>query len=445
MRQKAYFETERWLDRKGQQIVPEERSNLGGKTKWYGAALLRFSRNEFVADNANQCLPWPIAYDELLPFYEAAEQLLGVRTFPMERDLQRISDKLAASERGWRVDALPLGLSEDIVRHSEEAKHFDAFALPSGRKREAQSALLERVHGNTNLTVVTRKTVSDFIADERDSTRLKGVLCADGTSYLADTIILAAGALHSPRLLQTYLERTGLATRLPCYRHIGRYYKSHALTAVLGFSIKRQCDELRKTAFFVHDACARSSVQPLGWFDGEMFAAIAPPFIPKWLAKTLGQHIYGFFLQTEDGSHSENRVVAHADPMGRPRLDYDLARVPTARAEHGRLVTLFKRHLRQIGFLPVSQPISIVGTAHACGTMVAGLDGSDSVVDRDGRVHGMHNLYVVDGSVLPRSSRVNPALTIYAWSLRVASLLVQQNIGRQHDQEPAQPRHPLWA
>jgi choline dehydrogenase-like flavoprotein len=27
----------------------------------------------------------------------------------------------------------------------------------------------------------------------------------------------------------------------------------------------------------------------------------------------------------------------------------------------------------------------------------------------------------VDGSVLPRSSRVNPALTIYAWALRVAS------------------------
>jgi choline dehydrogenase-like flavoprotein len=35
----------------------------------------------------------------------------------------------------------------------------------------------------------------------------------------------------------------------------------------------------------------------------------------------------------------------------------------------------------------------------------------------------MENLYVVDGSVLPRSSRVNPALTIYAWGLRVASKL----------------------
>jgi choline dehydrogenase-like flavoprotein len=38
-------------------------------------------------------------------------------------------------------------------------------------------------------------------------------------------------------------------------------------------------------------------------------------------------------------------------------------------------------------------------------------------------VYGMENLYVVDGSILPRSSRVNPSLSIYAWALRVAHLL----------------------
>ena len=50
---------------------------------------------------------------------------------------------------------------------------------------------------------------------------------------------------------------------------------------------------------------------------------------------------------------------------------------------------------------------------------------SDSVVDAQGAVHGMRGLYVVDGSVLPRSSRVNPSLTIYAWALRAAALMVR--------------------
>lgn len=48
------------------------------------------------------------------------------------------------------------------------------------------------------------------------------------------------------------------------------------------------------------------------------------------------------------------------------------------------------------------------------------------MVDADGRVHGMSNVYVTDCSVLPRSSRVNQALTIYAWGLRVASRLAMQ-------------------
>ena len=30
------------LDGRGRPLVPEERFNVGGKTRWYGAALLRF-------------------------------------------------------------------------------------------------------------------------------------------------------------------------------------------------------------------------------------------------------------------------------------------------------------------------------------------------------------------------------------------------------------------
>jgi choline dehydrogenase-like flavoprotein len=38
----------------------------------------------------------------------------------------------------------------------------------------------------------------------------------------------------------------------------------------------------------------------------------------------------------------------------------------------------------------------------------------------------MNGLYVVDGSVLARSSRVNPSLTIYAWGLRIGDLVAQE-------------------
>jgi choline dehydrogenase-like flavoprotein len=82
------------------------------------------------------------------------------------------------------------------------------------------------------------------------------------------------------------------------------------------------------------------------------------------------------------------------------------------------------RGLLGAGFLPARKTIPLEGTAHACGTLIAGSDPQTSVVDGEGRVHGFENLYVVDGSVLPRSSRMNPGLTIYAWSLRVAERLL---------------------
>jgi len=72
MRRGAYLSDEAWIDRHGQRTVPEEHFNLGGKTKWYGAALLRFAPHEFEADAAHQCRAWPIGYEDLAPFYDEA-------------------------------------------------------------------------------------------------------------------------------------------------------------------------------------------------------------------------------------------------------------------------------------------------------------------------------------------------------------------------------------
>jgi hypothetical protein len=63
------------------------------------------------------------------------------------------------------------------------------------------------------------------------------------------------------------------------------------------------------------------------------------------------------------------------------------------------------------GLMGVSKDTGMAGTAHALGSMVTGDDPATSVVDSNGKVHGLTNLYVGNGSVLPRASRVNPALT----------------------------------
>jgi choline dehydrogenase-like flavoprotein len=109
-----------------------------------------------------------------------------------------------------------------------------------------------------------------------------------------------------------------------------------------------------------------------------------------------------------------------------PLLDYDEARSPRALNEHLEMTASFKSALLGAGMLSFTRRIGVAGTAHASGTLVAGDDPADSVVDGSGKVYGLESLYVVDGSVLPRSSRVNPSLTIFAWSLRASALLARE-------------------
>jgi len=161
------------------------------------------------------------------------------------------------------------------------------------------------------LEVRTGQPVAALLSDPARPERVAGVKTVNGQVFRAKTVLLAAGALHSPRLLQSYLEASGLAERLPCAPMVGRNYKQHLLTAVVAFTPRRQTDLLRKTLVLLNDAVPHSSVQPLG-FDGELIGALMPAVVPRALAKALGQYAYGLFLQTEDGSDERNRVLAGA-------------------------------------------------------------------------------------------------------------------------------------
>jgi choline dehydrogenase-like flavoprotein len=245
-------------------------------------------------------------------------------------------------------------------------------------------------------------------------------------------VLLGAGALHSPRLLQRHVERHRLQDSTLGLGQVGRNLKMHLLTAMVAVSPSLKTDLIRKTRLFLSDDLPHSSVQPLG-FDGELISTLIPRWVPGPLARLVGSRSYGFFLQTEDGSDGDNRVIgAGADDApnaSRPTMDFDENRLRPALDEHLRLIKRFRRALLRSGLIAFSQRVGLAGTAHVSGTLITGDDPRTSVVDAQGKVHGLDGLYVVDGSVLPRSSRVNPSLTIYAWALRTATLLGRQLTG----------------
>jgi choline dehydrogenase-like flavoprotein len=420
LRQGAFQNHEPWADKDGRTIVPPlEFANLGGKTKWYGAALLRFSPHEFGADLPHQCPAWPITYDDLAPYYEEAERLLGLRYFPVEADLQRIVAGLKKRDRSWENYPMPLGASADILDYPDEAKHFDAFASAKGVKADAETCFLDRIKQKANFELLTGKRVKHVLGDTQTPSLAVGVECDDGTRHMAQRIVLAGGALNSPRLLADFCVQQGLDRTLPSYRVIGRNYKTHLNSALVTFSATRKTDIIRKTLLLTSQKFPHSSVQNTGWLDGDIFKTQLPSVVPHWVAALAARHAYGFWVTTEDGSHPENRVYANGD--GRPHLDFDRERVAPAEHEHLRLLATLKRELLGLGYLPYVKRMPVEITSHACGTLAAGNDPRSSVVNANGKVHGLDNVYVADGSVLTRSARVNPALTIYSWGLRLGA------------------------
>ena len=61
VRGRRFLSREPWIGPLGEPLQPEEHFNLGGKTKWYGAALLRFSPLEFETEPAYAVPGWPIS------------------------------------------------------------------------------------------------------------------------------------------------------------------------------------------------------------------------------------------------------------------------------------------------------------------------------------------------------------------------------------------------
>ncbi|HEU4879486.1 MAG TPA: GMC family oxidoreductase, partial [Gemmatimonadaceae bacterium] len=141
-------------------------------------------------------------------------------------------------------------------------------------------------------------------------------------------------------------------------------------------------------------------------------------------------HALGLLVIAEDQPKAANAVTiddSSVDRYGLPALhvhhtysdrDEDIARP---------LIEKSREILREAGAL-FTIVHSIRTFTHALGTVRMGCDPTTSPLDGSGLYRGLDNLFVVDGSALPRSAGLNPSLTIAANALRVGSLIAASTL-----------------
>ena len=418
---------------------------VGGQSVFYGGASYRFRESDFQHHDeivGTSAAEWPFGYGDVEPFYSEAELLLGVagesgrdRTeparsvaypqaaAPLAHSAQRIAD--AASRLGLTPSRIPLAISYAANAGGTRSGCIkcgscDGYACAAEAKNDLASAVIP---GLVRLGM-TLRTNTVCVRLVRTGSRVTEVECVNRVTgqrerISADRVILGAGTLATPHLLLA----SNLAVVNPAAGAVGRYLTRHRNAVVFGVYARRPnpTREFDKQVaifdFYRTAGCIQQMTPPEG-----LVRAYLPRIVRTPAAMVLSR-ASGLLVIAEDQPNADNGVSidwSRTDRYGLPRLRIRHRYSDRDERAATELIVQAKRVLRETGArLTFVNPIETF--SHALGTVRMGLDARTAPLDEHGRFRGLDNVYVVDGSALPRSASVNPSLTIAANALRVGA------------------------
>jgi len=461
-----YRAQEIWYDKDGKPFHPGIQYYVGGNTKVYGAALLRFRKEDFgeVRHYGGISPAWPLRYEDFEPYYTKAEDLYHVHgehgidptegpasapyryaSVSHEPRIQELYDDLRRC--GHHPFPLPLGILLD--EKDGKALHtsacvrcaaFDGFPCLVNGKADAQVICVDPALEHSNVQLLTDAYVKRLETDASGRVVTKVLVERDGQSeeYSADIVVVSCGAVNSAALLlrsPNDKHPNGLANESDV---VGRHYMRHNNSAFMAISRRPNPTVFQKT-LGLNDFYFRSDdweyplggIQMLGKTDGEMLKGEAPDWAvwkPEFALDYMAEHSIDFWLQSEDLPNANNRVTVNR--KGEITLSIEESNMEG----HHRLTAKLKSMLKDLDLhdrlmsrsLYLGKNIPIGGTAHQAGTVRFGRDPRTSALDLNCKAHDLDNLYVVDASFFVSIAAVNPSLTIMANALRVGDHLLKR-------------------
>ena len=192
-----YVSPDTWYDANGKPFQPGVHYFVGGATKMYGAALYRLRKEDFgeLRHHDGISPAWPIAYDELEPYYTLAEQLYHVHgargedpteppasaPYPHpavshEPRIQQLADDLAAA--GYHPFHAPCGImldeSNPPFSTCIRCANCDGFPCLVHAKSDAEVLGVRPALEHPNVTLLTNAKVARLETNERGHGRHRG-------------------------------------------------------------------------------------------------------------------------------------------------------------------------------------------------------------------------------------------------------------------------------
>jgi choline dehydrogenase-like flavoprotein len=458
---------------------------LGGRTNHWGRVSLRYGPYDFKPHSRDGLgVDWPLSYEELAPWYDKTESLIGVTGAP--HGLENTPDSPpgvhlpppppSPSEyfvsRGFQALGIPVAASRLAILtrpHNGRPPCFYTTACVRGcsigANFQSGTVLINPARRAGHLTVRTDAMVYQVDLDSRG--RAKGVSFVDRHSgehhsVEAKAVVLAASTCESARILLNSKSgglgnETGLVGRhlmdSVTYMSIGQFPALEALPS-------RHDDQLGGGSaghiyvpWWGYGKQTRKELDFPRGYHIELFGGRKMPGLFELGMMAEGcNHSHGlafrdemrrrygsyyYFLGNGEMIPNEESYCeidpAMKDRWGIPVLrfhwkwgEYDLRRTAHMRQT-------FRAVIERLGGKVVEDPSVAAATPsvggsnnHEVGTIRMGFTPRDSVVNSFGQMWGVKNLFVMDGSVFASSADKNPTLTILALAWRNSSHLIEE-------------------
>jgi len=469
----AHFRYDDLLARRTRAQTPQlywRGRGLGGSSAMNGQIAIRAVPEDFARWSAAGCDGW--GYDDVLPFFCRSETDLRYGHEDHHGDQGPIPIYRAPLNQWGHVDqalaetALDAGYTWAPDHNAPDALGVSPYAINSLNQQRVSTndGYLEPIRGRNNLTIRGDSQVDRVLFEGERATGVAVLHNGSSEVLRAREIILCAGAVHSPAILQRsgigpadWLQEAAVEVRaeLP----VGRNFQDHPLVSLV---LDLQPEAVPPPGFRHTNCCLRYSSNLAGAGAGDMMM-VAMNRLGDSLGRgdlddnpqgigMLGVWVNQCFatgeLRITSNNPHEQPVIEEnmlGDPRDLARMRDGIRRLATL-AQHDAVQALARQvtvspggwagggeqplTLEQVLALPDDQldelALAVAGDAqHATSTCRMGAaDDADAVVDPECKVRGFTGLRVADASVMPTVPCANTHLTTVMIAEKVAEQLL---------------------
>lgn len=453
---------------------------LGGRTNHWGRYALRFSEHDFKGKSRDGLgADWPFEYQELAPWYDKTETLVGVCGTNTGLDdmppspegvLQppptpRVPELLiAAAAKKLGIPAVPMHRA--VLTQPKDNRAACFYATPCGHgcsigaAFQTTTSLIPMAKATGLLTVLTNAMVREVTTDDKG--QVTGLVYVDKTSgkdvtLVSDVVILAASACESARILlnsksakhpnglanssgqvgRNLMDSTGanLGAVVPALKGRPRYNEdghtaNHLFIPWWGHQAQAK-GELDFPRGYHLELGGRFS-EPGAGFGGKLQGFGTD--LRKQVEQNYGSYV-GFALRGE--MVPNEHCYMDIDPEVKDKWGIPVARFHWQWSEHelkqvAHGLRTIKAILETMGAtvaeLPKPEDAILKGgeIIHEVGSIRMGADPKQSVTNQWGQSWDCPNLFVMDGGVFASNPHKNCTLTIMTLAMRNSDYLAKQ-------------------